>query len=233
MSPSTSFPSGHASSSAAGLIYLTLFLASKFAVTIPFFAPTGYSADYSAFPSRLAAHQAKVSAYEPVRVQHQAGGIKAGGPGDDITPDPTASQRVAAHHRSVVAVRRQAAAPPLYLLTLVLLPFFASVFIASSRWFDFRHHGFDILFGFLIGTLCAWFSFRYYHLPISQGAGWGWGPRSADKAFWAGVGSYSYATGKDHPPGEADVELQVTDVETSHVPSMGESSGIDDRRNSH
>lgn len=31
-----SFPSGHASSSAAGLIYLSLFIASKFAITFPF-----------------------------------------------------------------------------------------------------------------------------------------------------------------------------------------------------
>lgn len=31
-----SFPSGHSSSAAAGLIYLTLFIASKFAITFPF-----------------------------------------------------------------------------------------------------------------------------------------------------------------------------------------------------
>lgn len=31
-----SYPSGHASSSAAGLIYLSLFIASKFAITFPF-----------------------------------------------------------------------------------------------------------------------------------------------------------------------------------------------------
>ena len=93
-----------------------------------------------------------------------------------------------------MAVRRQAAAPPLYLLVLVLIPTATAIFIASSRWFNFRHHGFDILFGFLIGLTTAIFSFRYYHLPISRGAGWGWGPRSNEKAFWAGVGSYSYAT---------------------------------------
>jgi len=81
-----------------------------------------------------------------------------------------------------------------------VIPFFGSIFIAGSRWWDFRHHGFDILFGYLIGTIAAFFSFRYYHLPISSGAGWAWGPRSQDKAFWAGVGSFSYAT--DHLRGQ-------------------------------
>lgn len=90
-------------------------------------------------------------------------------------------------------MRRQAAAPPLYLLIFAATPFSVAVFVASSRWFDFRHHGFDILFGFIIGTVCAFFAFRWYHLPVSRGAGWAWGPRCADKAWWAGVGSFSYA----------------------------------------
>jgi len=110
-----------------------------------------------------------------------------GAPGSPVKP-------VLHPQRTVAAVRRQAAAPPLYLLFIAVLPFFTSIFIASSRWFDFRHHGFDILFGYLIGTVCAFFSFYYYHLPIARGAGWAWGPRSHDKAFWAGVGSDSYAT---------------------------------------
>lgn len=73
------------------------------------------------------------------------------------------------------------------------MPFFVAVFISASRWFDFRHHGFDILCGNIIGLASAFFSFRWYHLPIAQGAGWAWGPRCADKAWWAGVGSFSYA----------------------------------------
>lgn len=101
-----------------------------------------------------------------------------------------------ATNRKIAAVRRQAAAPPLYLLLVAIIPFFASVYIAGSRWWDFRHHAFDILFGYLIGLVGAIFAFRYYHLPISRGAGWAWGPRSHDKAFWAGVGSYSYATSR-------------------------------------
>lgn len=107
--------------------------------------------------------------------------------------DPSARRLFAAHNTSLASARRQAAAPPLYLLIFAVAPFFTAVFIASSRWFDFRHHGFDILFGFLIGTICAFFAFRWYHLPVSQGAGWAWGPRCKDKAWWAGVGSFSYA----------------------------------------
>ncbi|KAK0730603.1 PAP2 superfamily-domain-containing protein [Lasiosphaeris hirsuta] len=184
-----SYPSGHSSSSAAGLIYLSLFIASKFSITLPFFAPAGFNdAAFSAFPSRT---RAGVLTPAPNSFELQARG------NTDQSPspvDPTMQKQLAQHAQTVAAVRRQAAAPPLYLLLIAILPFFASVFIASSRWFDFRHHGFDILFGFLIGTICAFFSFRYYHLPISQGAGWAWGPRSREKAFWAGIGSFSYAT---------------------------------------
>jgi len=103
----------------------------------------------------------------------------------------------AQHQASLSAVRRQAAAPPVYLLVFALAPFLATIFIASSRWFDFRHHGFDILFGFSIGAITAYVAFRFYHQPLSEGAGWAWGPRSSDKAWWAGVGSFSYATDRE------------------------------------
>ncbi|KAK4131956.1 acid phosphatase/Vanadium-dependent haloperoxidase [Trichocladium antarcticum] len=196
-----SYPSGHSSSSAAGLIYLSLFIASKFAITIPFVAPSGAgSADaaaFTAFPSRTRLPSIKVHGPESYELPTRNQG-----------PAPTASSMdsafgnkgIAKHNQTVAAVRRQAAAPPIYLLVLSILPFFASVFIAGSRWWDFRHHGFDIMFGYLIGTITAFYAFRFYHLPISRGAGWAWGPRSRDKAFWAGVGSFSYAT--DHMRGQ-------------------------------
>lgn len=192
-----SCPSGHASSSAAGLIYLSLFIASKFAITIPFLAYSSYSDDHtshSAFPSRMNTFPGPGlngdESYELSERQPTLSGTET------LTNphDPALKSRLSSHTKSVAAVRRQAAAPPLYLLLLCALPFFAAVFIASSRWFDFRHHGFDIFFGFLIGTVTAVFAFRYYHLPIGRGAGWAWGPRSQDKAFWAGVGSFSFAT---------------------------------------
>ncbi|KAM0274409.1 hypothetical protein ACHAQH_007878 [Verticillium albo-atrum] len=175
-----SYPSGHSSSASAGLIYLSLFLASKFAVTIPFAASRGDAASESAFPSRLQK------------------GVPNLGPLDESlgTPGAVTEKALAEHHKRVTALRRQAAAPPIYLLCIVVVPFFLSVFIAGSRWFDFRHHAFDIIFGYLIGVLTSIFAFYYYHLPIRNGAGWAWGPRSHDKAWWSGVGSYSYATDK-------------------------------------
>lgn len=210
-----SYPSGHSSSAAAGLIYTSFFLASKFAVVIPFVASRGSSNDDSstvAFPSRANTGSAGVNtAYRPL--SHVTDELSAPG-------DASVAKQIASHGTSVMAVRRQAAAPPIYLLALALVPFFLAIFIASSRWFDFRHHGFDILFGFIIGTITAWFAFRYYHLPISSGAGWAWAPRSPDKAFWAGVGVYSYATDKKHwiRPGDEEEELagpNTNDIELS------------------
>lgn len=194
-----------------GLIYLSLFIASKFAITIPFFAPAGYTdAAFAAFPSRTRAPASKTAA-ESYELQNR-------GPSDlSSSPvDPSLQKQVAQHNQTVAAVRRQAAAPPLYLLLIAILPFFAAVFIASSRWFDFRHHGFDILFGFFIGTVTSFFAFRYYHLPISQGAGWAWGPRSTDKAFWGGVGSYSYATDRVHSNYRSGDEEEALDAVDSY-----------------
>ncbi|KAH8905535.1 acid phosphatase/Vanadium-dependent haloperoxidase, partial [Coniochaeta sp. PMI_546] len=223
-----SYPSGHSSSSAAGLIYLSLFLASKFAITIPFLAYSSFTDDTnasgSAFPSRVNTHTPTSTtlpykgsggeAYE-LTDQHQS----RPGRGTDtsealnLPSDPTVRRRLEAHTQAVAAVRRQAAAPPLYLLLLCAIPFFAAIFIASSRWFDFRHHGFDILFGSLIGTVTAFFAFRYYHLPIGRGAGWAWGPRSRDKAFWAGVGSFSFATDREMRAGFYGGEPRAGDEE--------------------
>lgn len=202
-----SYPSGHSSSAAAGLIYTSLLLASKFAITIPFVPHSSATSDEgsaSAFPSRLRNGNGNGNGNNGMRSVSQ-------GEEEELTysNDPKVARQYSSHNTAVLAVRRQAAAPPIYLLVIAVLPFFTSIFIASSRWFDFRHHGFDILFGYIIGTITAWFSFRYYHLPISSGAGWAWGPRSHDKAFWAGVGSYSYATDRKDWTAPGDVEERV------------------------
>lgn len=184
-----SFPSGHASFSAAGLIYLSLFLASKLTITIPFLAPRPYSNEpsyLSTFPSRMNSSS---------RTGHDL----------DSSADPyhkgesiemQSNPRLSGAENSAVPARNQSAAPPLYLLVAIAVPIFTSIYIASTRYADFRHHGFDLLFGFFLGTVTAICSFRLYHLPISQGAGWAWGPRSRDRAFWAGIGVGSYATNK-------------------------------------
>ncbi|KAL2269865.1 hypothetical protein VTJ83DRAFT_2049 [Remersonia thermophila] len=217
-----SYPSGHSSSSAASLIYLSLFIASKFAITIPFVAPAG-SADasqFTAFPSRTRLPDIKVTG--PDTYELSARGAGTGTVRSTTIDSALGNKGITRHNQKLLAVRRQAAAPPIYLLCIAVIPFFGSVFIAGSRWWDFRHHGFDIIFGYLIGTVTAIYAFRYYHLPISHGAGWAWGPRSHDKAFWAGVGSFSYAT--EHLRGEyrsGDEEEALTGVEEPFARGTG------------
>ena len=89
-------------------------------------------------------------------------------------------------------IRYQNAAPPVYTLIIMFIPIGSAIYIVSTRFTDFRHFGFDILFGSLIGITCSWFSFRFYHLPITRGAGWSWGPRSYNRAWGIGVGQGSY-----------------------------------------
>lgn len=172
-----SFFSGHASFSWAGLLYLTLFLCSKFAIAIPFLAPKPFSRDaYSAFAER-----------HPRGRYHGASSSGSFGKGSH---DPAHSHE--AYDPDVVPVRNQAAAPPTYLLIIAFIPIGASIYISGTRYSDFRHFGFDILFGTFVGIVCGWFAFRWYHLPIRQGAGWSWGARSRDRAFFIGLGIDSY-----------------------------------------
>ena len=122
----------------AGLTYLTLFLASKLGVVIPYLLPQRYSSGFDSEENQV--------------------------------------------------LRNQAAAPPAYLVLLTSLPIFLATYISSTRYSDFKHHGWDIFFGGLIGFFIAWGTFRWYHAPIRRGAGWSWGPRSAERGFWKGVG---------------------------------------------
>lgn len=112
--------------------------------------------------------------------------------------EPTASEMdpfagPSAHNDAEIAARNQSAAPPVYLLVFAIAPIGAAIYICSTRFAEFFHFGFDILFGFSIGLVTAIYSFRFYHLPISQGAGWAWGPRSHKRAFWTGIGVGTYA----------------------------------------
>ncbi|KAG7408976.1 Diacylglycerol pyrophosphate phosphatase 1 [Fusarium oxysporum f. sp. raphani] len=190
------FPSGHSSISAAGLVYLTLFLASKLAVNIPF-VPPSMKWRHEAFPSRS-------GEYEPSR---------SSSPMTDNGRDP-----------QIQSQRRQAAGAPLYLLVLVIVPFALAVYINCSRWFDYEHDGFDIIFAFLMGTVAAYYSFRFYHLPIAGGAGWAWRPRTHDRAFWAGVGKLGYVgnTGENHHAAAA-----ATDRTRSHGSSRDQSNRLE------
>ncbi|PVH87232.1 acid phosphatase/Vanadium-dependent haloperoxidase [Cadophora sp. DSE1049] len=197
-----SFPSGHASFSSGGLIYLSLFLASKLAITIPFLASGSSATQLSAFPSRASTARTMENRSMESRDKPMAG--------DDLLQEPSG------HDDAVIAARNQAAGPPVYLLVIAVLPSFASIYIASTRFSDFRHHGFDILFGYLIGLVTSVFAFRYYHLPINQGAGWSWGPRSRDRSFWAGVGVGNYVGSRQKHPEEI-LQRNDTDLEAGRA----------------
>ncbi|CAG7918858.1 unnamed protein product [Penicillium olsonii] len=134
----SSFPSGHSSFSFAGLLYLSLWLCSKFSVGFPYLPQ---------FP-----------------VEDQSYG------------------------NDQSSVRTRGAAPPTYLMILAFFPTATATFIAASRWFNYRHHGFDILFGSALGIFFAYIGFNMYHMPIRRGAGWAWGARSRGRAFIRGVG---------------------------------------------
>lgn len=242
-----SYPSGHSGSSAAGLGFLALYLATKFGVVFPFAHPPSSVAaamqSASAFSNQPLSSRAARNTYElddinhsgsmRQRLQGAAAGKSAAGPAGYESNEWLDS--------SDLPTRMGGAAPPLYLLVVVLAAFFGSVFIAASRWFDFRHHGFDILFGYLIGAITGIFSFYLYQVPLSYGAGWAWGPRSADKAFWAGVGSHSWATPwpqwTAHARDEEDVyeptahhSTATSDSPVSHRPSTLRSATNDGSR---
>lgn len=74
--------------------------------------------------------------------------------------------------------QEQPAAGPLYLLFLPYIPLGLAIFIGGTRYFDFRNHGFDVLTGAVLGTVTAWFGFRWYHPPLSDASGAVWSPRS-------------------------------------------------------
>jgi len=168
-------------------------LASKLATTIPYLAPSTFSphgTQLSAFPSRIERRTQTERSDKSEVSNHSSLPERSG------------------HDDSIIGARNQAAAPPVYLLVITIVPWFTSIYIASTRYSDFRHHGFDILFGYLIGTITSIFAFRYYHLPMRQGAGWSWGPRSPHRSFWAGVGVGSYAGLKDKTSGPPTSDLE-------------------------
>lgn len=160
--------------------YLALFVCSKFSKSIPYLLPYPYGAQ------------------------------KANTSVDPSTQDPLMAGDIldqSVTRFDSVPLRDQAAAPPAYLFILPLIPIVLATYVAASRYSDFRHHGFDILFGATMGTVISWTSFRIYHMPIRRGAGWSWGPRSASRAFGARFGNQRYV---DHRTAEPRV-LEVGD----------------------
>lgn len=105
------------------------------------------------------------------------------------TPTQQSDSETQTRERAVTAhsdPTPEVSAQPLYLLLISVTPFFASIFIGGSRWFDYRHQGVDIVGGLLIGAAAAVFSFDYYHVSLASSAygGRAWGPRSGN-GFWS------------------------------------------------
>lgn len=204
-----SWPSGHSSFSFAGLLYLSLFLCAKFSVGIPYVTPN--------------TKQAKENTYDYDNyLRHPTEGLSS----------PASRSSTTENYSVSPPLRNSSAASPIYLLILaVYLPVGTAIFVCVSRWFDFHHHGIDILSGALLGAFTAWFSFRYYHMPIRRGSGWAWGARSRDRAFWIGVGRDGYVgdegwcTAQDAKTMKRDIELGSSQV--AHKDVTG--PGIEDR----
>ena len=169
----------------SGLLYLALFFCSKFAISVPFLPPRPFSQD----PSPMAVESLSETDRNILPLHHHH--HEASESNDEEPMDPI-TYTAKSSNSLVVPIRNQAAAPPNYLLVLPLVPICTAIYICSTRYFQFFHYGFDIIFGSLIGILSAWFAFRWYHLPISQGAGWSWGARSRDRAWAVGVGVGGY-----------------------------------------
>jgi membrane-associated phospholipid phosphatase len=137
-----------------------------------------------------------------------------------------------------IAARNKAAAPPLYLLVIAFIPLGVASYITGTRYSDYKHHGFDLVFGAILGAVFAWFGFRLYHLPIRQGAGWSWGPRTRDRAFYLAlgvptyVGDESWKSAQAARSGRLDLESGVTANGHGHgISDRSDASIINDRTN--
>lgn len=159
-----SFPSGHASFAWAGLLYLSLYLCAKLSIKIP----------------HLPAGAPKFTREVPNDIELL--------PTQEVLPPSQEGNDKEPH----LSIRNLAASPPIYLLVVAFIPIAVAVWICSTRYKEFYHFGTDILAGSLLGILVAILSFRWYHLPLSTGQGWAWGPRNRKSAFGIGVGVGNY-----------------------------------------
>ena len=190
-----SWPSGHSSFSWAGMLYLSLWFCSKLSISIPFLAPS------------LCRRKELNTFNDDEWLGKSLDQASASSPATDDLAVPS---------------RNQAAAPPLYLVVIALIPIAVALFVCVSRYADYRHAGFDIISGAVLGALFAYLGFRWYHMPLQRGAGWSWGARSRDRAFFAGMGRASYvgnegweSTQFTHKPWPQDIENQEAMVNTS------------------
>ncbi|KAL8947004.1 MAG: hypothetical protein Q9222_006669 [Ikaeria aurantiellina] len=113
------------------------------------------------------------------------------------TQNTSPTSLVVKEHRDSGPLRTRAAAAPTYLILFPLVPIGAAIYISSTRYSDFWHHGFDVFVSAGLGILTAWLGFRWYHIPIRQGGGWAWAPRSPRRAYWKGPGRLAYTENQD------------------------------------
>lgn len=180
----------------AGLLYLALFFCSKFAIVIPYLPPHATSHDE--------AHRHDVDTLHGLDNENNSAPLPRC---DTLSPTSSTSSSSSSSSKdssvcappahsppSIISYppRNRAAAPPLYLLILPLLPLCAACYITATRYFQYHHFGADLFGGAIIGIAASWFSFRWYHLPLSYGAGWAWGARSRHRAWYVGVGTGGY-----------------------------------------
>ncbi|KAK2755896.1 hypothetical protein FQN54_005692 [Arachnomyces sp. PD_36] len=168
-----SFPSGHASFAWSGMGYLTLWICSKLAVRIPY----------------LTRHRSKEIEPSSPRIDEKGIDEHEGQNGSVTTPSQP----------SLPAQHLTNAAPPIYLVILTFIPLGVAFYIASTRWVDNRHFGFDIICGSLIGIAFAWLGFRLYHPPLTRGNGWAWSARNPSRALFTGIGDEGWASAVRQP----------------------------------
>ncbi|GAM86168.1 hypothetical protein ANO11243_041790 [Dothideomycetidae sp. 11243] len=156
-----SFFSGHSSSAFSGLLYLSLWLAAKLNVTLPYVQP------YTAYDLETAA------AEDDTALPTHNGQVETE---THVTPS------LLSHH-SLELYRQTGAAVPIYGYIIVLLPILLAIYIVSTRYQEFKHAGVDITVGCLVGSAFAILGFRSYHSSLTRGTSWTWAPRSAEQAF--------------------------------------------------
>ncbi|KAL1306784.1 hypothetical protein AAFC00_005445 [Neodothiora populina] len=172
-----SFLSGHSSNAWAGLTYLSLWLASKLNLCIPYLHPQTMINEK---------RQAEVKAASAVDDRSTLLPLHYHDPNSNATSRP------------VVAFER-AAAPPLFGVAFCLVPVCVAFYIGSTRYVDFKHKGLDIFSGSVLGIMTAWLGFRLYHGSLTRGEGWAWSPRHEDKAFAVSSGSDGWVGGGSMP----------------------------------
>ncbi|PNS20966.1 Diacylglycerol pyrophosphate phosphatase 1 [Sphaceloma murrayae] len=182
--------SGHSSAAFAGLFYLSLWLAVKFNITFPYVQP------YTAH--ELANTPADESETLPSYRSERA---------------PKTTSLVDRH--PIQLYRRAGAAPPVWGMAIILAPTLFAVWIASTRFQEFKHDGFDCISGSLCGVITALIGFRAYHNGILRGQSWTWGPRTWDNAFVVTSSARQRMSLHKRGASSRDIEMQPKDIRPS------------------